>query len=310
MVYTVTLNPALDKTVEIPSFTIGMVNRVTNMRTDPGGKGINVSKVISALGGQSRALGILGGQTGKIIADALEHLGIECDFIFTQGESRTNLKITDPLCKTNTDINEAGTPYDRQAVNRLLSRLKKCLSPGDIVVLSGRLPDGAPPCLYRDWISACVAKRATVFLDAEGDALRYGVTAGPALIKPNREELAALMEKPMNSMQNLTEAGASLLNQGVNCVAVSLGSEGAVFVSERETIFADSPDVPLRSTVGAGDAMVAALAYAKDMRLPFHDAVRLAMAAGAASVACSGTQAPGKNEILALLPRVTLRDIN
>ena len=106
MIYTVTLNPALDKTVQIPNFALGSVNRITALRTDPGGKGINVSKVIRALGGESIALGILGGSTGRTIADALEEMGLRCDFLFAPGQTRTNLKVVDPVGHTNTDINE------------------------------------------------------------------------------------------------------------------------------------------------------------------------------------------------------------
>ena len=112
MIYTVTLNPALDKTVEIPSFTTDGVNRITSIRTDPGGKGINVSKVVAALGSTSRALGILGGSTGQMISEALSGLNMTCDFLPVEGNTRINLKVVDPIAHTSTEINEPGVPVD------------------------------------------------------------------------------------------------------------------------------------------------------------------------------------------------------
>ena len=123
MIYTVTLNPALDKTVEIPNFTLGNVNRITSLRTDPGGMGINVSKVIAKLGGSSMALGILGGNTGRAIADGLNQLGLNCSFLSAEGETRTNLKVIDPVNHTNTDINEPGfeiTEAEREKFGNIL----------------------------------------------------------------------------------------------------------------------------------------------------------------------------------------------
>jgi len=129
MIYTVTLNPALDKTVEIPSFTTDGVNRITSIRTDPGGKGINVSKVVAALGSTSRALGILGGSTGQMISEALSGLNMTCDFLPVEGNTRINLKVVDPIAHTSTEINEPGVPVDPATLQSLLDHLLKLLLP-------------------------------------------------------------------------------------------------------------------------------------------------------------------------------------
>ena len=139
MIYTVTLNPALDKTVEIPSFTTDGVNRITSIRTDPGGKGINVSKVVAALGSTSRALGILGGSTGQMISEALSGLNMTCDFLPVEGNTRINLKVVDPIAHTSTEINEPGVPVDPATLQSLLDHLLKLLRHDDIVVLAGSL---------------------------------------------------------------------------------------------------------------------------------------------------------------------------
>ena len=209
MIYTVTLNPALDKTVQIPSFRLGEVNRISAMRTDPGGKGINVSKVLRELGEPSVAAAILGGAAGQKIESALRALGIEGMYLFTGHETRTNLKIVDPTLHTNTDVNEPGAPADEAVLSKLLTQLTGRLRPGDLVVLSGKAPAGAPDTLYRDWILACRAAGAAVYLDAEGELLRQGVTAGPALIKPNQAELSGVMGRPLTTEDETIRAGAA-----------------------------------------------------------------------------------------------------
>ena len=228
MIYTVTLNPALDKTVQIPSFRLGEVNRISAMRTDPGGKGINVSKVLRELGEPSVAAAILGGAAGQKIESALRALGIEGMYLFTGHETRTNLKIVDPTLHTNTDVNEPGAPADEAVLSKLLTQLTDRLRPGDLVVLSGKAPAGAPDTLYRDWILACRAAGAAVYLDAEGELLRQGVTAGPALIKPNQAELSGVMGWPLTTEDETIRAAQELLAQGVGCVAVTMGAGGAL----------------------------------------------------------------------------------
>ena len=140
MIYTVTLNPALDKTVEIPSFTTDGVNRITSIRTDPGGKGINVSKVVAALGSTSRALGILGGSTGQMISEALSGLNMTCDFLPVEGNTRINLKVVDPIAHPSTEINEPGVPVDPATLQSLLDHLpfiysSSCMPVSAVMVL-------------------------------------------------------------------------------------------------------------------------------------------------------------------------------
>ena len=305
MIYTVTLNPALDKTVEIPNFTVGNVNRITALRTDPGGKGINVSKVIDKLGGSSTALGILGGNTGRAIADKLDQMGLSCDFLFAQGETRTNLKVVDPIQHTNTDINEPGFEITDDILDALLSRLTQKVKPGDIVVLSGSLPKGAPGNTYRKWIARCKEAGAKVFLDADGVPLVEGLKAQPFLVKPNNDELSRLVDRELSNMEDLISAAKALLAEGIEKVVVSMGGEGALYITREETICAEGLKVPVGSTVGAGDSVVAALAVAEDRGLTLEDAVVLSTATGAANVMCSGTQAAELSVIESLMPNVT-----
>ena len=301
MIYTVTLNPALDKTVEIPGMALDTVNRITEMRTDPGGKGINVSKVIAKLGGESCAVGILGGGSGKMLEKLLENENFTAQFRFVEGQTRTNLKIIDREGHTNTDINEPGLTVTAAELDALLRELLAELRPGDIVVLAGSLPKGAP---QDTWTAACKKAGARVFLDADGALLAEGIKAAPHLIKPNDDELSRLAGKKLETLEELTAEGRKLLERGIERVVISLGGRGALYLRKGSTIYAEGLRVPVGSTVGAGDSVVAALAYAEAQGLSEEEAVRLSTAAGAANVMCSGTQAAEREAVVALLPKV------
>lgn len=304
MIYTVILNPALDKTVEIPGMALDTVNRITEMRTDPGGKGINVSKVIAKLGGESCAVGILGGGSGKMLEKLLEGEPFATRFRFVEGQTRTNLKIIDREGHTNTDINEPGLTVTDADLDALLRELLAELRPGDIVVLAGSLPKGAPQDTYRSWTAACKKAGARVFLDADGALLAEGIKAAPYLIKPNDDELSRLAGKKLETLEELTTEGRKLLERGIERVVISLGGRGALYLRKGSTIYAEGLRVPVGSTVGAGDSVVAALAYAEAQGLSEEEAVRLSTAAGAANVMCSGTQAAEREAVEALLPKV------
>ena len=310
MIYTVTLNPALDKTVEIPSLTVDSVNRITTMRTDPGGKGINVSKVISKLGGQSIATGILGGDTGLAIQSALKTMGLKTSFRFTEGETRTNLKVIDPVNHTNTDINEPGVTVSEEILNGLLAQLTAGLEKGDIVVLSGSLPKGSPRDTYYTWTGACKKAGAKVILDADGELLEAGLKASPYLIKPNNHELSQLLGETLATPEELNKAARRLMEEhGIAKVVVSMGGKGALYVTQDETIYAEGLKVPVGSTVGAGDSVVAALAVAEESGMGLEETVRLSTATGGANVMCSGTQAAEYEVIQELLPKVVFQKI-
>lgn len=310
MIYTVTLNPALDKTVEIPSLTVDAVNRITSMGTDPGGKGINVSKVIQKLGGASVAAGILGGDTGRAILSALTEMGLTTLFHFVEGETRTNMKIIDPDNHTNTDINEPGVTVSEEILEKLLEELLAKVTKEDIVVISGSMPKGSPKDTYYTWTKAFREKGAKVILDADGDLLKAGLKASPYLIKPNNHELGALTGRALETPEEIAETAAELMKEyGIGKVVVSMGGDGAVYVTKDKTIYAEGLKVPVGSTVGAGDSVVAALAVSEEEGKTLEETVRLSTAVGAANVMCSGTQAAEYEVVETLLPKVVFRTI-
>ena len=310
MIYTVTLNPALDKTVEIPSLTIDAVNRITTMRTDPGGKGINVSKVISKLGGKSIASGILGGDTGRAILSALKEMELETCFHFVNGETRTNMKVIDPVSRTNTDINEPGVTVSEEILSGLLKELLEIVREDDIVVISGSMPKGSPKETYFTWTKAFNAKGAKVLIDADGELLKAGLKASPYLIKPNNHELSAFVGRTLETPEELAVTAREIMKEyGIAKVVVSMGGDGALYVTKDESIYAEGLKVPVGSTVGAGDSVVAALAVAEESGMSLEETVRLSTATGAANVMCSGTQAAEFEVIKDLIPKVVFRHI-
>lgn len=309
MIYTVTLNPAIDKTVEIDGFALNALNRIQSIRSDPGGKGINVSKVIRSLGGESVATGILAGQNGAFIENALEEMGIPHSFLHISGETRTNLKVLDPRNHTTTDINEPGPDVSTDTLSQLLEHLLALAKSGDTVILSGSLPRTAPAALYAAWIRVLRERGITVFLDADGEPLQLAIPAGPHVLKPNREELRRLLGAPLETTGELVAAGQTLLHSGAELVVISLGGEGALFLRADGVWQAEGLTVPVGSTVGAGDSMVAALALSRERSYDMEQTIRLAMAASAAKVMCRGSQSPDCETIRSLLPQVKFSKI-
>lgn len=306
MIYTVTLNPALDKTATVENLRLDSVNRISELRVDPGGKGINVSKVVRELGAKTVAIALLGGHTGTMLRNMLAELGIECKVLEVEGETRTNLKIKDPALKTNTDINEPGPEVTDEQLRGMLDGLVGEVGSGDIVVLSGSLPRGAAADTYKVWVAALKKTGAKVYLDADGDKLVRGIEAKPDLIKPNEIELGAMMGHTLDADDKIVEAARELIDGGLDRVMVSMGGAGALYVARDVTIKANPVKVPVGSTVGAGDSVVAALAYAQDKGLGLEDTMRLAMATGAANVMQSGTQAAPRELVDSLIDKVVV----
>lgn len=309
MVLTITLTPALDKTVEVPGFAVNKVNRIATMRLDAGGKGINVSKTLRALHQASIATGILGGANGEYIRQSLENSGIACDFVFVGENTRTNLKVIDPQNHTNTDINEPGAPVSSEKLEEVFAKAQAHLTAGDIVVLAGKAPQGAPDTLFADWTRRFAAMGVKVFMDADGALLIEGAKALPALIKPNDEELGRLMGRDFGGVKEIAQAARELVERGIGTVVVSMGGDGALFVRKDQTLRGLGLKVPVKSTVGAGDSMMAVMCLGEARGMDFAETCRLAMAVSAATVMCSGTQAASEADVQALMSQVQLEKI-
>jgi 1-phosphofructokinase family hexose kinase len=277
-VVTVTLNPAVDRTVWIPGFRAGAVNRVVREDRSPGGKGVNVAAFLAGLGVPAVATGFLGDEGGEVFERFLGDLGVGCCFVTVPGKARTGIKVVDEGARATTDINFPGFPVTAGACEDLAARLGGICGEGAWVVLAGSLPPGAPDDTYRRLVEVGHERGARVAVDASGPALAEALPARPELVKPNRDELEELVGAALPSRTALLAAADELVGRGITDVVVSLGAEGALFARADEAVIAVPGPVPVVSTVGAGDAMVAGAVAAARTGLPLPVAAARATA--------------------------------
>lgn len=275
-VVTVTLNPALDHTLNIEEFQVGEVNRVSEMRTTPGGKGVNVAATLADYGFSVAATGFLGSDNAVPFENLFHDKAIIDGFVRLDGATRVGIKVIDTALQNTTDINFPGLKPTEMDIEMLFSRLEAIAAPW--VVIGGSIPPGTPESIYCEMICALKARGRMVALDASGPAFASGLRAGPDFVKPNIRELEELLGKKLTTIAEIDEAAQTLLEHGPKCVAVSMGAEGALFITEKKCMHARPPEVQVKSTVGAGDAMVAGYVAGQLEHHPLYDTARLATA--------------------------------
>jgi len=306
-IITVTLNPAMDKTIKINNLEIGRVNRISEVRYDIGGKGINVSEVLMSFGIKSIVTGFLGGHYAETFKTQLMKKRIETKFFKLLGDTRINTKIIDTATGVCTDINEVGPYVPEEVLERFLQSFKVMCSKDDIVVLTGGASPSVPRDIYKTLTEIAKSQGAFVILDADGDLLKHGVEACPDIIKPNQYEFCQLDNQEILTKEEMLEVAEKLRSNGVGKILISLGSKGAMYITSRGTYYAPSVKVDVISPVGAGDAMVAALVHSKLQGLDDEQTLRYAVACGAATVTLEGTQICTATQVSKLLPKVKIR---
>ncbi|MBQ6798379.1 MAG: 1-phosphofructokinase family hexose kinase [Oscillospiraceae bacterium] len=309
MIITVTLNPALDKTISVSRLMINGVNRVEDTRLDAGGKGINVSKSVKALGGETLAMGILGGESGLYIQHSMDKLGIPSKFCFVDAPTRTNIKIVDNSMHTSTNINERGEPVDEATLQQVFENLKQEAKPGDTVIVASTNPPGTREELLGEWTRELKAMGVKVCLDCTGVSMRRALTAGPDLIKPNKGELEEICGRRLYFDVDVIAAAKVLIENGVQRVAVSLGAEGALFITEDQVLRVYGLKVPVVSTVGSGDGMMGALAYYLQEGMEWKEAAMRSVAVSAAQVMRPGSEPALLSDAEALLEQVIVDEL-
>ena len=297
MIYTVTLNPAIDKTIVIDEYRRNEVNRSMVSRKDVGGKGINVSKVLKVLGVDSVCTGILGEENSNFFLDYLKSLKIENDFFKIPGENRTNIKIVEKNYETITDINDRGFVIKKNEIDNFLDYFMKLVKEEDLVVLSGSLPEGLETDIYEEIIHRLKEKSVKVILDADGSPMINGIKAVPYAIKPNIHELQNVVDVDEKDINSVLKGGKKLIEKGIEKVLISLGVEGAVYITRNNSYYSKGMEVMVKSTVGAGDAMVAGLIYAMENNLSDFETLKLAIACATAKVMTEGTKIPDNETI-------------
>jgi 1-phosphofructokinase len=307
MISTVTLNPAIDRTVVVDTFEFGAVNRVQSVREDMGGKGINVARILKSLGSDSDAIGFIGKQNFGHVRNLLERDAITTDFIEVDAATRTNTKLIELASRTTTDINEAGFtvgPADIAAIEAKIDELSKR---SQFIVFSGSMPKGLPTTFYRDLISR-VRKPCVSVLDADGAVLLEGLKASPAVIKPNIHELESALGETLESESTIVAACRKLIEQyQIVYVLVSMGGDGSILVTRDQALYAEPLPVEVRGTVGAGDSMLAGFIHCLSLNTSLEKALSWATACGALAVSKTGTEAFSKPEVEAMASKVVIR---
>jgi len=284
MIYTLTLNPSVDYFIKLDKFVPGKLNRTSESEMRPGGKGINVSRVLKRLGVESRALGFLGGFTGEFIRTELLSEGISVDFTEIEGNTRINVKLT---AQEETEINGSMPPVAENEMDELFSVLDQ-LKEGDVLVLAGSVPSSIPPDIYNRIISRLRKIDVKVVVDTSGKALKEAVEMAPFFIKPNQHELGGFFGVDIRTPDEAVRYGKQLLDYGISHVVISLGGEGALYLNKQKVIQANVPKGEVRNAVGSGDSLVAGFLAGLSKGMDEAEAFRQGVACGTATAFSEG----------------------
>jgi len=304
VIVTLTLNPSLDRTVEVPSLQRGAVNRASSVRLDPGGKGVNVARALLANGVPARAVLPVGGAVGRELVERLEVEGVAMTAVPVGATTRSNLTLSEPD-GTVTKINEGGDPLAEAEVDVLADTVMELAGPDAWVVVSSSLPTGSDDHVYARLTERFSAAGLAVAVDTSGPALAHAVAARPALVKPNREELAEATGRPVRSIAEAVAAAESLREAGAAAVLASLGPDGAVLAEQGGVWLAECPVGVRRSTVGAGDCLLAGFLAAGASG---PKALTTAVCWAAAAVELPGSAIPTPDEIALRADQALLTD--
>ncbi len=311
MIYTVTLNPALDHFIDVDDLSVDDANRVKAECLYAGGKGIDVSRALRHLGSDSMALGFIGGHNGNIMVDLLKAEGVNCYFTPISQETRRNIIICAGAerSRTQTMLNAPGPSATRVEWRNFLSHLKLLDLRDAYVVVSGSLCHGVPADAYRQIVALVQAQGARAILDADGESLREGLKAKPFAIKPNLNELRRALGRPLRTDTEIVAAAAALNRSGVEIVLVSCGRVGLLVVSGGARFRAVPPPVKVKSTVGAGDSAVAGFVFGHAGGKSLDECACFAAAAGTAATLAPGNQLCTLQDTLRLVPRIKIHAV-
>ncbi|KAB2333493.1 MULTISPECIES: 1-phosphofructokinase [Bacillaceae] len=304
MIYTLTLNPSVDYITSLNQFNVGHLNRVEEGTKLPGGKGINVSRLLKRMGVTSVALGYVGGFTGKYIETYLQGEQINTDFVHVNDDTRINVKIK---AAEETELNGKGPNIAEEEMD-LLKRKISALTEEDLLVIAGSIPASMPASTYEEIVKILAGNGTSFVVDAEGELLRKVLPYRPFLIKPNHHELGQLFETEITSAEQAILYGRQLLEMGAQHVIVSMAGDGAIFISENEVYTSNVPNGEVKSSVGAGDSMVAGFLAQYEKTKNIEKAFQYSVASGSATAFSIGLATEEK--IQQLLDEVNIRKGN
>ncbi|SFN88068.1 fructose-1-phosphate kinase [Cohaesibacter marisflavi] len=307
---TVTLNPAIDQTIQIPNFAMGEVNRVASEQSDAGGKGVNVASFLAQFGHKIAVTGFLGKDNAHPFEQLFGRLNIDDRFVRLAGATRVNIKIVDPDKQEITDINAPGLTNCAEGLAALEDAIDQLAANGtEQFVLAGSLPAGLPQTIYRDLISHLKGLGKEVILDASGPSFAAALDAGPDIIKPNVDELSELVGRNLKSHEEIITAARAVTGGRVGLIVVSMGADGALFITEEDVLHAMPKGAVVKSTVGAGDAMVAGILHSRSEGLPLADLARLATGFSLGALGEIGPHLPAQEVIKAFAADVVIEKL-
>lgn len=294
MIYTVTLNPSLDYIVEVEDLTLGDLNRTKNESKFPGGKGINVSRLLKRMGVPSKALGFVGGFTGLYIKNQLQMEDIETKFVEVLEDTRINVKLKS---NSETEVNAKGPRITEADFKKLQDQISQ-LTSEDTLVLAGSIPSSMESSTYEKLVSICNLNQTKFVVDAEGELLKKVLPYKPFLIKPNHHELGELFDTSFTTAEQVVPYACKLVEMGAENVIVSLAGEGAVLVNSEVAFLSNVPKGEVKSSVGAGDSMVAGFLARYEETKEIEEAFRYSVASGSATAFSIGLATKEKIETL------------
>jgi 6-phosphofructokinase 2 len=301
-IVTITVNPAVDKTTEVDSLIPDKKLRCSEPKVDPGGGGINVSRAIKKLGGDSTAIYMAGGPTGHLLTELLEAEGVRQVIVVTKGNTRENIMVDDKATHKQYRFNLPGKLVIEDEYNRIFSELDVLIPRPDFIVASGSLSPGMPQDFYSRIAQKASEIGAKFILDTSGEALKATVGHGVYLMKPNYNELCELTGHDRDKVNDVKVLAKDIVSKGYCEVAVvSLGSKGALLVDKDNIYHVQAPKVPKRSTVGAGDSLVAGITYSLAQGKSFQEALKFGVACGTAATLNTGTDLCNLEDVNKLL---------
>jgi 6-phosphofructokinase 2 len=304
MIATVTLNPSLDKTATVEELVVDEANRWTSLRRDPGGKGINVSRVIHELGGETIAYGFIGGFDGEALKHLLRQQGVPFDFTPIKGEIRSNFIITDLKTRRQTRIDAPGPHISRDELRKFIDKITRIKTKPDFLILAGSVPPGVPADIYRQLIETAKESGIKTVLDSDNKWLKEGIKAKPNVIKPNVHEAEELLEIQLRDEAAIIDVVKALVSKGIEVATISRGKDGLIVATKEKVLKVTSPQVEVRSTVGAGDSAIAGLVLKLSQGQGIEEASQWAAAAGTAATLTPGTELCRREDVERLLPQV------
>lgn len=303
MIYTCTLNPSIDYIVELDSIQLGDLNRAKRTEQYPGGKGINVSRVLKRLGVENTALGFIGGFTGEFIREELSKELVNHDFVKANGTTRINVKLKSG---DETEINGQGPTIEIEQINELLQKVE-AMNEGDIFVLAGSLPSSVPADFYKTLAAAARARGVKIVADTSGPALQEIIEEKLFLIKPNHHELGELFETTITSKEESIAYAKRLVESGIQNVIVSMAGAGALLITNHKILYANAPKGTVKNSVGAGDSTIGGFLAAYTQGKALEECFRYGVASGSATAFSSDLCT--KEEVEKLLPEITITQV-